>query len=188
MLNSVLTKTEMLITRKKRVTPLYEPDSACFLPEHHQTLDSLCKIIKTSVPLEFMVNTALLHNGICCMAGFYLCIDGYMAVGDWAVPYIMVAFSTPFKNAAILGKYVSYLLFIFCHYKTILSWRSDRNDKEMGRPEDLFKESNSGTAMRTRSNKASNEPDSSTRPGISSLVAIQTHASLSQTKFTTYSI
>ena len=48
--------------------------------------------------------------------------------------------------------------------------------------------SSSGMAIRVRSSRASKEPDSSTSPGMSALVAIQTQASSSQVILMIYSI
>lgn len=69
-----------------------------------------------------------------------------------------------------------------------ISWspfphRSDLKVRERGSAFGAFKESSSGTAKRVRSNKASNDPDSNTSPGISSLVAVHTLASESQLKY-----
>ncbi len=52
----------------------------------------------------------------------------------------------------------------------------------------MLKDKSSGMAIRVRSSKASKEPDSSTRPGMSSLVAIHTLASLSQVRLIIYSM
>lgn len=81
----------------------------------------------------------------------------------------------------------SRFLFIFSHYRTILSCRSDVKVSDTGGLF-WFSSNNSGIAKRTRSISASNEPDSSTRPGMSLLVTIHTSTSLSHVKFTTYSI
>lgn len=87
------------------------------------------------------------------------------------------------KITAILQHDLSNFLFIFSHYKIILSCRSDLNVKEKGWASRVFSSSSSGTAKRVRSSKASNEPDSSTSPGMSLLVAIHTFASESHVKF-----
>lgn len=83
---------------------------------------------------------------------------------------------------------LSNFLFKFSHYKTTLSCRSDLNVNEKGWHSEVFKESSSGTAKRVRSSRASKEPDSSTRPGMSLLVAIHTSASLSHVKSIVYSM
>lgn len=128
---------------------------------------------------ETVGDAALLHDGIGGVAGFYLCIDAYMPLGDRAVPDIVVAFAPADKSTLILRKQLPYPLFVFRHYKASLSRRSDWKFKVRGALE-WFRESSSGTAKRTRSSRASKEPDSSTRPGTSSLSATQTQASGSQ--------
>lgn len=133
--------------------------------------------------LKFVVDAALAHNCICGMSWFYFGINGYISVGDWTVPDIVIAFSASHKSTAILQHDFSHFLFILSHYKIILSCRSDLNVKEKGCRSDAFSSSSSGTAKRVRSSNASNEPDSSTSPGISLLVAIHTFASESHVKF-----
>ena len=83
-------------------------------------------------------------------------------------------------------KYFTHFFFIYSHYRAILSCRSDKKVSVRGCVP--FCSRSSGTAKRVRSINASNEPDSRTSPGMSSLVAIQTHASWSQVKFIIYSI
>lgn len=99
-----------------------------------------------------------------------------MTLRNWAVPDIMVALAAPHKITVILTQNFPNPFLIFSHYNDNLSRRSDRKVKVSGVWE-WFNERSSGTANRTRSNKASNEPHSKTRPGTSSLVAIQTSAS-----------
>ena len=114
------------------------------------------------------------------MTRFYFGINSYMTFGNRTVPNVMVTFSAPFEGTVVLRKDITYFLFIFSHYKTILSRRSDKNAKVTGETLGLFNARSSGTAKRTRSSNASYDPDSNTRPGMSSLVAIQTSAVLSQ--------
>ena len=56
-----------------------------------------------------------------------------MAVCDGAIPDVMVAFAAPLERAAILQKNTADFLFIFSHYKTILSRRSDVKTRERGK-------------------------------------------------------
>lgn len=109
-----------------------------------------------------------------------------MAARDRAEPNIMVTLSAPLEITIVLGKYLPYFLFVFSHYKAILSWRSDTKDRSRKGTLGSFNASNSGAAKRKRSIKASKDPDSNTRPGISVLVATQTPASSSQVKLITY--
>ena len=129
--------------------------------------------------LKLMIYSALFHDGICSMPGFYLCINSHMPLGYGAVPNVMLAFASAVKGTPILGKDLTYFLFIFCHYKSILSCRSDLMVREKGCASDEFKDKSSGIAKRVRSTRASYEPDSRTSPGISLLVAIHTAASSS---------
>ena len=134
------------------------------------------------------INSTLLQDCISCMAWFYFCIHRYMVVGNRAVPDIVVTFSTTCKSTVVLHKNFTDSFFVFGHYRTILSWRSDTKFRANGLLPESFKERSSGIANRVRSNRASKEPDSSTRPGMSLLVATQTLASLSHVKLIVYSI
>lgn len=49
-----------------------------------------------------MINTALLHYCISRMAGLYFCIDGKAALCDRTIPDIMVTFTVPYKNTAVI--------------------------------------------------------------------------------------
>lgn len=51
---------------------------------------------------EAVGDAALLHDGVGGVTGFYLCINGYMPLGDRAVPDIVVAFSPADKSTLIL--------------------------------------------------------------------------------------
>ena len=127
--------------------------------------------------LEFMVDPALCHNCVCCMPWFYLRINCYITVGDGTVPNVMIAFSASHKRATVLQHDFPHFLFVFSHYRTILSCRSDLNVRVSGCWLGVLSSISSGMAKRARSNSASKEPDSSTSPGMSSLVAIHTSAS-----------
>jgi hypothetical protein len=122
------------------------------------------------------------------MPGFYFGIHHHVLARDRAVPYVMIPFSMPYKGAPIGKEDVADFLFIFGHYRTILSCRSDVKTRENGIRPPWFISKSSGTANLTRSISASNDPDSSTSPGMSLLVAIHTDASLSHVKVTEYSI
>lgn len=129
--------------------------------------------------------TSLLHDCVCSMTGLDFCIDRYVSFGNRAVPDIMIPFAAPHKRTPILLEYLADLFLVFCHYRAILSIRSAWKLRTAGISV-LFISSSSGAAKRTRSSKASKEPDSKTRPGMSSLVATHTLASGSHVKFTTH--
>ena len=77
---------------------------------------------------KVIIYSALLHDGIRRMTRFYFHVHGNVFVRDWAIPYIMVAFSMADKAAAVLLKYISHFLFVFGHQaKAILSLRSTEN-------------------------------------------------------------
>jgi len=78
-------------------------------------------------------------------------------------------------------------LLVLRHYTYALSYLSDLKCSGISACSFSFSSNNSGTAYLTRSISASNEPDSSTSPGTSSLVAIQTLACESQSNFIVYS-
>jgi hypothetical protein len=134
-----------------------------------------------------MDDSALPQDCVGCMAGLDFAVNGYMAVCDWAVPNVMISLSPARKTATVVPKDIAYLSLVFSHYKLICSCRSERKHIESVCPEHPFNDKISGAAKRTRSMSASIEPDSKTKPGMSSLVAIQTAASLSQVKLTKYS-
>jgi hypothetical protein len=124
-----------------------------------------------------VVYAALLHNGVCGMAGFDFAVYCEMLFGNRTVPNVMVTFPMPDENAPMSSQLVSNYFLILSHYIASLSQRSDTMRNWMGAAFFPFNSSNSGTANRTRSISASKDPDSSTSPGTSSLSAVQTHAS-----------
>ena len=136
---------------------------------------------------KVMVDSALFHNGIRSMAGFDCRIHGDVSVCMRAEPDIVIALSVPDEAAAALPQQFPYFLFIFRHYaKATFSRRSTENRTD-GRTGRWFRATSSGTASMTRRISSSKDSDSSTRPSISSLVAIQTFPSSSHRKSTTYS-
>lgn len=52
---------------------------------------------------EFKVNSALFQYGICSVTRFNLCINRHMALGNGAVPDIVVTFTAPLERTAIFG-------------------------------------------------------------------------------------
>lgn len=95
---------------------------------------------------EFMRDTALLHDGICRIARFYLSIHSEMPLCDWAIPDIMIAFSVPDKGAAMRTEHFAHFLFIPCHYIATCSRRSDVKSICRGERYAPFNSSSSGTA------------------------------------------
>jgi hypothetical protein len=123
------------------------------------------------------IQAALLHDGVCSVAGFDLSVYGNIPLCDRAVPNIMVSLPMPDEGAAVPGQLIPNNFLVFSHYVAILSQRSDTIRSWIGVRAEPFSASSSGTANRKRSMSASNDPDSSTRPGTSSLSAIQTQES-----------
>ena len=103
-------------------------------------------------------------------------------------PNIMIAFSAPFEETAEFHQNFSHALFILSHY---LSTRSSLSAMKLRSQKSAlmsFMSISSGTIYFTFSISASHDPDSRARPGRSSLVATQTHASLSQSSLTLHCI
>lgn len=48
------------------------------------------------------VDPALLHNGVCGVAGFDFSVHGKVPADDRAIPDVVVAFSVPDKGASVL--------------------------------------------------------------------------------------
>lgn len=140
------------------------------------------------VSAEAAGKTALLHNGVCRVAGFYLPVYGEVPPSDGAVPDIMVSFAMADEGTAVQGQLIPDNLLVLRHYMASLSHRSDTMRSWIGAGAAPFSSSSSGTMTRTRSTSASKEPDSNTRPGTSSLSAIQTRASASHVSLTNNSI
>lgn len=60
-------------------------------------------------------NARLFHDLVRRETGFYLSVNGKIPLGNGAVPNVVVALSVPDKSAAVFGKDLPHLLFIFCH-------------------------------------------------------------------------
>ena len=62
-----------------------------------------------------MVYSALLHNCVCCVAGFDLPVYRDMYVRDWAVPNIMIAFPVTHEITAVFAQHITNFLFVLSH-------------------------------------------------------------------------
>ena len=77
------------------------------------------------VSAEASGKAALLHDGVCRVAGLYLPIYGEVTPSDGAVPDIMVSFAMADEGTAVRGKLIPDNLLVLRHYMASLSHRSD---------------------------------------------------------------
>lgn len=62
-----------------------------------------------------MINTALFEDFICGMTRFNFTVYGYMAIGDRAVPNIMISLAPAFEITSIFFENLPYFFLIFRH-------------------------------------------------------------------------
>jgi len=66
-----------------------------------------------------MSNSRLFHYAIGDMTDAYLSIYGKIAIGNWAVPYIVIPFAVTYKMTVMFEKNLPDFFLVFSHYATI---------------------------------------------------------------------
>lgn len=81
---------------------------------------------------KMMIDTALLHDGVCGVTGFDFPVNGKIPIVDGAVPDVVIAFPMAYKRATVGRQDIPHLFLIFRHYRASLSCRVAWNRSEIG--------------------------------------------------------
>ena len=69
----------------------------------------------SGVRSKMVINSTLLHDLVCCVPRFDFSIYGEIAIGNGAIPSVVIAFPVTGKTTSVLGQNISDSLFILSH-------------------------------------------------------------------------